>query len=52
MFNIALVYIMQSSMKHCNMMVIYSLPTRENNLTAHKMKANNKKNIIASFAQT
>ena len=52
MFHIALVYIMQSSMKHSNMMVIYSLQTKENNLTVHKMRANNKKNIIASFAQT
>ena len=34
---------MQSSMKHCNMMVIYLLPTRETDLTVHKMKANNKK---------
>ena len=43
---------MQSTMKHCNMMVIYLLPTRENNLTVRKMKANNKKNTVASFAQT
>ena len=39
-------------MKHCNMMVIYLLLTRENNFTVHKMKANNKKTlIVASFAQ-
>ena len=54
---------MQSSMKHCKMMLIYLLPTIENSLTVHKMKANNKNKtkqgqqqqrtlIVASFAKT
>ena len=33
-------------------MIIYLIPTKTNSLTAHKIKANNKKNIAASLAKT